>query len=243
MQRIVQNFRNGRAWLWHPTGAVPEALAASLEAPLRKLGVTLERTDTLDIAGLDCNRDILLVDSDGDLDPARFLPAGGTLPPAPIVGLVGVEAPGRLKALVALGVTSFLRKPVHGAAVYPSLFLAVNGYHRLRGLERRLTDHDSRRRGRRFVIKAVVHLVVVRGMSDDDAYALLRRESMRQRQAIEEYCEGFMQALADQRPPHHEAEQETGNAAHIDQDSRGRGDAGDTDRGGLGRRPDQARRA
>lgn len=184
-QRLIQNFRGMRGVLW----GGPATAAETLQTTLVRLGMTAVRLQDLDGLALDRDRDVLFVDGDCGLDPALVVSTGCALPRAPAVGLVGVEAPSRLRALSDIGVTAFLRKPVHAAAVYSSLFLAVNGYRRLRGLELRIAEHDRRRRGRRFVIKAVVSLMQASGMTDDEAYAQLRRESMRLRMGIEDYAE------------------------------------------------------
>jgi AmiR/NasT family two-component response regulator len=249
-QRLIQNFRHSRGVLW----AGADLATDTLEKTLAKLGVTLTRIEQIDATTLDFNRDILLVDGDTLLDPGLILRSGTLLPPAPAIGLVGVEAPSRLKVLAEIGVTAFLRKPVHAAAVYSSLFFAVNSYRRLRAMELRVADHDRRRRGRPFVIKAVVNLVQTRGLSDDDAYALLRRESMRLRVGIEDYCEAFLRQQGGKLPGNRvfppattglqPTAQENGDATSFDDgrsEYRNDRDAG-TDSGTSGR-PDQARRA
>jgi AmiR/NasT family two-component response regulator len=234
-QRLVQNFRGMRALLWCAPGVLPDTLLAALEPPLHKLGVALALAGSPDLADIDGTRDIVLLDGDGDLDAAQLLSAGAARLGAPVVGLVGVEAPSRLKALFALGATAFLRKPVHGAAVYASLFLAVNGFHRHRSLEQRLAEHDLRRRGRRFVIKAVVHLVTSQGMDDDAAYELLRRESMRTRQSIEEYCEALVTNAAVLPRMSLQPQKETEVETQIAADRGLAGRDGVAGRGGAGR--------
>ena len=131
----------------------------------------------------------MFLDADQAINPAPLLHPGANLSAAPVIGIVGVEAPSRLKLLAEAGATAILRKPVQGATVYSALFLGVNNYRRLRSAEARLAIGDRKRRGRRFLIKAVVALVQARGLSDDDAYAELRRESMRRRLDLEEFCE------------------------------------------------------
>jgi hypothetical protein len=49
---------------------------------------------------------------------------GAAQPPTPVVG-----------------VTAFLRQPVHAAALYSSQFLIVNGYYKRRPLELQLAKH------------------------------------------------------------------------------------------------------
>jgi AmiR/NasT family two-component response regulator len=196
--RVVQNFRGQRGVLWGGPGLAVE----TLEASLHRLGMTLVKPAEFDPAELDAQRDVLILDGDSPLDAALGGPPESLLPLVPAIGLVGVEAPSRLKALMDLGVTAFLRKPVHAATVYAALFLAVNSYHRVRGLELDLAEHEARRRGRRAVVKAVVKLMQTAGLGDDEAYAALRRESMRRRISIEDYAEqlttGASHPLPDQ---------------------------------------------
>lgn len=192
--RLVQNFRGQRGVLWGGPGVASETLRASLA----RLGMGLVRFADIDPAGLDAQRDVLLLDGDCPLEPELAGPGGRPL--APAIGLVGVEAPSRLKALMDLGATAFLRKPVHPAAVYAALFLAVNSYHRRRSMELELAAQASRRQGRRAVVKAVVHLMQTTGLSDDEAYAVLRRESMRRRISIEDHAEQLIAAPGAPRP-------------------------------------------
>ncbi|WP_181703766.1 ANTAR domain-containing response regulator [Chthonobacter albigriseus] len=194
--RILQNFSGGTV---HLVAADPRA-ADALASTLVKFGVDLrvvplvDGKAALDLAALREDRDVLVVDGDLDLPLDLAGGAGETFPVVPVIGLIGVEAPSRLKALMQIGATAFLRKPIHGAAVYSALFMGINGFLRRRYLETRLEDHERRRRGRRFVIKAIVNLMHRAGIDDDQAYAILRRESMRRRVSIEDYCTTLLRA-------------------------------------------------
>ena len=128
--RLLQNFKGGRALVitrragWETT----------LETTLAKLGVACDYPEIvdgraqLDVGVLQPERDILFIDGDLEGAVAVEVNPASKLPPVPVIGLVGVEAPSRLKALVNLGATSFLRKPVHGGAVYTALFLGINQF-------------------------------------------------------------------------------------------------------------------
>jgi AmiR/NasT family two-component response regulator len=85
---------------------------------------------------------------------------------------------------------------VHGAGVYSALFVGVNEHRHRRHLEARLSEHESRRRSRRALIKAIVHLVRNSGMDDETAYEYLRKESMKSRQSVEAFCEAYIRQLA-----------------------------------------------
>jgi AmiR/NasT family two-component response regulator len=194
--RLLQNFSGGRA-------IVVTDLASSLDeltTSLNRLGVTTNSADivesiaAIDLATLQPDRDVIFID--GDISDAAVLPrsAIARLPPAPIIGLLGVSAPSRLKALMRAGATSFLRKPIHGAAVYPALFIGVNEYRRHRHLETLLEDQGRRRRGRRDVVKAIIRTMSEYGIDDDEAYDLLRRRSMTLRQTLEDLCEDLVRS-------------------------------------------------
>ncbi|TCK30280.1 AmiR/NasT family two-component response regulator [Ancylobacter aquaticus] len=196
--RLLQNFNGGRAHIVTSSLTAVEAL----EKTLGKLGVgavypeLVDGRAQIDLASLQPERDILFIDGDLDNPVALDIDAGSHQPPVPVIGLVGVEAPSRLKHLIQLGASAFLRKPVQGGAVYTALFLGINQF-LLRGdLRARLDDMDRRRRGRRAVVKSIIARMTEAGVDDDEAYEWLRRESMRSRQTLEAYCEAFMTARA-----------------------------------------------
>ncbi len=245
-QRLIQNFRGTQGLLW----AGADFNAEALERTLLRLGVSLSRVDHIQGSDLDPDRDIVFLDADQAINPAPLLQSGASLSAAPVIGIVGVEAPSRLRLLAEAGATAFLRKPVQGATVYSALFLGVNNYRRLQSAEARLAIGDRKRRGRRFLIKAVVALVQARGLSDDYAYAELRRESMRRRLDLEEFCETLFQpdstfpaawpALpAPLTPPHNQGE----HTYAQDSDARRRNSDLDDADCHSSRRADQARRA
>jgi AmiR/NasT family two-component response regulator len=199
--RLLQNFKGGRALV--VTGRCGSE--GALETTLAKLGVTTEYPEIvggraqIDVASLHVERDILFIDGDLEGAVAIEVNPASRLPPVPVIGLVGVEAPSRLKALVNLGATSFLRKPVHGGAVYTSLFMGVNQFLLRSDMYGRLQDLEERRRGRRAVVRAIILLMQENGLDEDGAYSQLRRESMRARQNLELYCEELLSRRA--KPP------------------------------------------
>lgn len=192
--RLIQNFSGNRALVVTASRTMVE----NLEPSLHKLGLLVEFLALVggkaDLSAFDIQPDREILFVDGDLAaPLDIAPSPwAKLPPAPIIGLVGMETPGRLKALMTLGATAFLRKPVHGGVVYSALFLGINEFLRLRHLEAQLEEHEKRRRGRRFLVKAMMRLMAETGVNDDQAYEILRLESMGSRQTVEDYCEAFL---------------------------------------------------
>ena len=198
--RLLQNFSGGRA-------IVVTDRASSLDiliTTLTRLGVGTDPADivesaaAIDVAALQADRDIIFLD--GDIPDVTVLPLSpiGRLPPAPVIGLLGVSAPSRLKALMRAGASSFLRKPIHGAAVYPALFVGVNEYRRHRHLEALLETQERRRQGRRDVVKAIIRTMAEYGIDDDQAYDLLRRRSMKTRQTMEDLCKDLIRSADGQ---------------------------------------------
>ena len=189
--RLLQNFRGVRASLLSAPGATNEAL----EAMLLRLGLSVARIEPpalLDLANLLPERDLILADADLGPELGAMLCPGGEPPPVAVIGLTNSDAPSRLKLLMDVGATATLRKPVHPSAVYSALFLSINQFLGRRDLQARLAEHERRRQGRRFLIKAVVRLMYECGLSDDAAYDLLRRQSMSARQTLEQYCEAWL---------------------------------------------------
>jgi AmiR/NasT family two-component response regulator len=198
--RLLQNFNGGRAFAVTDRASSMDVLITALE----RLGVTTDPVNivgsvaAIDIATLQPERDIIFID--GDISDAATLPLStvGYLPPAPVIGLIGVAAPSRLKALMRAGATSFLRKPIHGSAVYPALFVGINEYRRHRHLEALLEDQERRRRGRRDVVKAIIRVMADHGIDDDAAYDLLRRRCMATRQTMEDLCRDLVRSTDGQ---------------------------------------------
>ena len=190
---LLQNFRGMRAVIV----AAGESGIDTLASVLAKLGLTVERFPlpaegvVVDMSGFNSERDVLFIDGDleGVLSPDGF--ANG-LPPAAVIGLVGVEAPSRLKGLMNQGATAFLRKPVYAGAIYTTLFLGVNQHLQRKAVVDQLVEHQDRRRRRRLVIKTIVQIMDQHGVDDDEAYAILRRDSMRGRVSLEDYCEHYL---------------------------------------------------
>ncbi|WP_103119650.1 ANTAR domain-containing response regulator [Methylopila sp. Yamaguchi] len=188
----LQNFRGMRAVIF----AAGEGGIDTLASVLTKLGLAVERPAALDgpvvdMAAFSSGRDVLFIDGDleGVLSSAAF---SNGLPPAAVIGLVGVEAPSRLKGLMHQGATAFLRKPVYAGAVYTTLFLGVNQHLQRKAIVDQLAEHQDRRRRRRLVIKTIVRIMERHGVDDDEAYSILRRDSMRGRISLEDYCEQYL---------------------------------------------------
>ncbi|MBC8129498.1 MAG: ANTAR domain-containing protein [Rhizobiaceae bacterium] len=187
--RFVQNFSQRRALIASLDPRVIDALSATLG----KLGLHVEVLcgdgTNAPVTGLDAARDLLFLD--GDIHAPPIMPAGAhpDLPAVPVIGLVGVEAPSRLRALMQAGATAFLQKPVYGGSVYSALYLCVNEHSRKTALCSAVEELEQRRRQRRYIVKAILMTVADRVVDDETAFQSLRREAMRARLSLEAHCE------------------------------------------------------
>jgi AmiR/NasT family two-component response regulator len=199
--RIIQNFLGYRAFV------VSEAPAdvTQLDASLAKLGLSVSYPAVeggvvrLGEEVLASDQSVLFIDADLNLAVEGL--GQERLPRIPVIGLIGVEAPSRLKAIMRLGATATLRKPIYGGSVYSALFVGINAFRQRRAMAFDIEEHERRRSGRRHVMKAIIAVMKATDCDEDAAYDRLRRESMRLRLSVEDYCEQFMRAL----PGAHEA--------------------------------------
>jgi AmiR/NasT family two-component response regulator len=193
--RLVQNFRGVRALL----ALVDVGAADAIAGTLKKLGavVSITTPDRLSPDTL-VGFDVLLLDLDQGIPEGCTWARLGQTPPLPVIGIIGVEAPSQLKALLQLGVTAHLRKPVQGASVYAALYIGLNEWNRRRHTDDRLAAAEGRKRSRRFVIKAVLQVMTQRGVNDDEAFQILRRESMKQQLSVEAFSEEIVRKALEE---------------------------------------------
>lgn len=187
----IQSFRGRKALVLH--GA--DQNRAVLERTLAQLGLVVEVLEptALQVPGeLLESAGILFVDADlGALPP---LTAGAP----PIVAIIGHETPSRLLRVVEIAASAFLIKPVRAQGVFSAIFVAVNGHRRLMGLQDQLAAMASRHAARRHVIKAVVALMQRHGVDDEEAFRMLRRESMTRRITVEELSQQLVEGREEE---------------------------------------------
>jgi AmiR/NasT family two-component response regulator len=176
-RRPIQNFRGVHASIVAPDDGNRVVLAATLE----RLGLVVSCLTAGPPA--EGAADILFVDADA-LDPARDVTPWGST--TALVTIIGHETPSRLQRAYELEPAAFLMKPIRPNGVFTAVYFAANQHRRRRETLERLEGLEARLGARRFVVKAILHLIEAHGIDDDEAYRRLRRESMRQRVTVEE---------------------------------------------------------
>jgi AmiR/NasT family two-component response regulator len=188
--RLIQNFRGLRALICAPENSSVGTLLETLPKLALVPEVVPVQSGQLVVLPRPCEGDIVILD--GDLVLPVSWPNNDA--PCPVIGLVGSEAPSRLRALVQLEALSFLSKPVHGGAIYAALFLAVNQFSRIAQMQAKLNELNERRRKRIHVLHAVVRIMRREGLDEDAAYASLRRAAMCARTSVEDLCQSLEEA-------------------------------------------------
>jgi len=192
-RHLIQNFRGVRALVVHGQ----DRNRAVLTDTLARLGLKVNVADPSDAAGIrDAVNEADLLVFDTDMAEAVALALATERVAVPVIAIVGLEAPGRLQRAFELEPSAVLYKPLRATGVYSALFFATNEHRRRRELTVKMNLLDGRHRSRRFVTRAIVELMRDRGIDDEEAFRVLRKESMRRRLTIEEYA---VQLAADAR--------------------------------------------
>ena len=183
-RRLIQNFRGANALVIHAEDRNRTILAETLT----RLGLKIHVSDPSDAAIRDELNDAEIVVFDTDMVEGVALASAGERITVPTIAIVGLEAPGRLQRAFELEPSAILYKPLRSTGIYSALFFATNEHRRRHEIAQKMQLLEGRHRSRRFVTRAIVHLMRDRGVDDEDAFRLLRKESMRRRLTIEEYA-------------------------------------------------------
>jgi AmiR/NasT family two-component response regulator len=191
-RRLVQNFRGVRALVALPQ----DRQRAVLLDTLTKLGLEAVAAEPASGLAEGALEGIGLVLFDADDGESEILPWLSGTAPVPLVAVIGLETPSRLQRAFDHLPCAVLHKPVRPNGIYTALFFAVNEHRRRQELAAAVAALEARHSVRRFVIKAVVRLMERHGIDDEQAFRLLRKESMRQRLTVEDLAIRILAAAA-----------------------------------------------
>ena len=151
---------------------------------LNRLGMTISEHDPNEASPPDDAVDVIVLDADSI--PIKSELATAWKSRAPIVALIGTETPSRLKWLLDLQPASFLVKPLRSAGLYTALVVAFDSAQRRIDEAAHIEKLEDRIRSRRVVFAAVLQIMRVHGLSETDAFALIRQTAMRHRTTVEQ---------------------------------------------------------
>ena len=155
-----------------------------LRRQLGRLGMVVAQRDPAEALPPDETVEVIIVDADSI--PIRSEPAPPWKINAPIIALIGTETPSRLKWLLDLKPASFLVKPLRSAGLYTALVVAFDSALRRMDEAAYVERLEDRIRSRRVVFAAVLQMMRGHGLSETDAFKLIRQTAMRRRTTIEQ---------------------------------------------------------
>ena len=148
-----------------------------------RLGMTIREHDPAAPPLPDLAVDVILMDADAI--PIKSDQATAWKGNVPIIALIGTETPSRLKWLLDLRPASFLIKPLRSAGLYTALVVAFDSAQRRAHEAAHIEKLEERIRSRQVVFAAILQIMRGHGMSETDAFALIRQTAMRHRTTIE----------------------------------------------------------
>ena len=149
-----------------------------------RLGMSVTEADPEQPIGPRPAIDVIVLDADGISIKSDVTPA--LKANVPVIALIGTETPSRLKWLLELRPASFLIKPLRSAGLYTALVVAFDCAQRRSEEAAHIEKLEGRIRSRRVVFAAVLRLMRGHGLSEEDAFNLIRQTAMRHRTTVEQ---------------------------------------------------------
>lgn len=139
--------------------------------------------------------DVLIVDLDlPDRDTIEQLRVATSEMPRPIVMFVDQSDTEAMKAAVSAGVSAYVVDGLQGSRVRPIVEVAVARVQAFDHLRRELELAKTSLVERKLIDRAKGILMRARGISEDEAYALLRRKAMRDQKKVVEIGQSVITA-------------------------------------------------
>jgi response regulator NasT len=123
----------------------------------------------------------------------------------PIAMFVDRSDTSSIEAAVAAGVSAYIVDGLRKERVKPILEMAISRFNAFSRMAKELEDARSQLANRKLVDRAKGILMSTRGLSEPQAYALLRKTAMSQNRKISEIAESLITAAGLLAPPDEEA--------------------------------------
>ncbi len=180
--------------------------AAVIEDGLRDAGYS-RLTIVHDVAGIarriaDISPDVIVIDLENpnrDMLESMFQLSRAVK--RPIAMFVDRSDQAAIEAAVEAGVSAYVVDGLKRERVKPILETAISRFNAFARMARELEDARSQLESRKLVDRAKGILMKTRGLSEADAYALLRKTAMNQNRKISEIAESLITAAGLLAPP------------------------------------------
>lgn len=180
--------------------------AAVIEDGLRDAGYT-QLTVIHDVAGIarriaEIAPDVIVIDLENpnrDMLESMFQLSRAVK--RPIAMFVDRSDQAAIEAAVDAGVSAYVVDGLKRERVKPILDMAISRFNAFARMARELEEARSELESRKLIDRAKGILMTTRGLSEKDAYALLRKTAMNQNRKISEIAESLITAAGLLAPP------------------------------------------
>jgi response regulator NasT len=180
--------------------------AAVIEDGLRDAGYS-KLTVVHDVAGIarriaDISPDVIVIDLENpNRDVLESMFQLSRAVKRPIAMFVDRSDQAAIEAAVEAGVSAYVVDGLRRERVKPILDMAISRFNAFARMSRELDEARSQLESRKLVDRAKGILMKTRGLSEADAYALLRKTAMNQNRKISEIAESLITAAGLLAPP------------------------------------------
>jgi two-component system, response regulator PdtaR len=115
-------------------------------------------------------------------------------PPVPVIAIVHYESPTVIRAVLESGATGFIGKPIRPFGILTSLVMSRARHRYETTQERKVEKLKDALRTRRVLDRAIKILSEVKDVSEEEAYALIRQQSMAKRVSMASIGESIINA-------------------------------------------------
>ena len=180
--------------------------ASVIEAGLREAGYA-NLTLIHDVSGIarriaDVEPDVIFIDLENpNRDMLENMFQLSRAVKRPIAMFVDRSDQAAIEAAVDAGVSAYVVDGLKRERVKPILDMAISRFNAFSRMTRELEEARSELENRKLIDRAKGILMTTRGMSEADAYALLRKTAMNQNRKISEIAESLITAAGLLAPP------------------------------------------
>lgn len=180
--------------------------AAVIEDGLRDAGYS-KLTIVHDVAGIarriaDISPDVIVIDLENpNRDVLESMFQLSRAVKRPIAMFVDRSDQAAIEAAVEAGVSAYVVDGLKRERVKPILDMAISRFNAFARMSRELEEARSQLESRKIVDRAKGILMKTRGLSETDAYTLLRKTAMNQNRKISEIAESLITAAGLLAPP------------------------------------------
>ena len=205
--KILRSLRNLSILVLHPK----DTDGLNLVQQLKRIGCDVNHLWPVNISNLP-NADIVIFLYDC-VDP-KILYISNLDKLTTYIAVIDSENPTLLQTIVEPNIHGFILKPIRNVGILASITKARFDHKYIKRLNNRINKLDQTLRSRRVVERSIRELSAKLGISEDEAYNLLRQEAMSKQISVGEMAEsvlnidGIMNRLTNVRVLHNKSNQE-----------------------------------